>query len=81
MSHITNSLERSQIGLEDDGGGGAAKPPQKGRILGLPLFALCHPADTRTYPEPDVKMMSSFFSTHRPDYINPPQREGQQEAA
>lgn len=79
MSHINNSLERSQIGLKDDDGGGAAMPPQKGRSLGFPLSLLCHPADTRAYPEPDMKMMSSFFLTRQPDYITPLQREGQQE--
>lgn len=81
VSHINNSLGRSQIGLKDDDGGGAAVPPSKERSLGFPLFALCHPADTSPYPEPDMKMMSSFFLTHQPDYINPLQREGQQEAA
>jgi hypothetical protein len=43
VSHINNSLRRSQIGLKEEDGGGAFMPPWKGRILGFPLFALCHP--------------------------------------
>lgn len=39
------------------------------------------PPDTGARPHSDRKMMSSFFLTHRADHMNPPQREGQQEAA